>query len=311
MKESIVTRITENWDEIDRMEKTLSAPVPRLIMLEVTNACNLQCRMCGNRKMKRVRGRMPVELGRKAIREAAHAGIREVALYTTGEPLLYPELEKLIASAKQNNMRCILTSNGLLLNQKSAEMLCSSGLDSFKFSIDGTTREEYEDIRRGGSFDTLLKKVSLLKETRDRMGSGLKIICAMVLMKRNAGSIPVFRKTFGQLCDEILISPETSLGGKNGSAASTGGNDDFRPCRLLWDRIIVNYDGKITACCVDFDADMVYADLHSDSLLEAWNNKTMRLWRKMHLTNTIDGLPLCGNCDAPYVFEKGALINEN
>lgn len=311
MKESIVARITENWEKIDRMEKSGVAPVPRLIMLEVTNACNLRCEMCGNKNMKRVRGRMPLELGRKAIREAAEAGIREVALYTTGEPLLYPDIEELITEAKKNNLRCILTSNGLLLNEDTAEMLCRSGLDSFKFSIDGASRQEYEAIRSGGNFNTILKNVQLLKETRDRMRSGMSIICAMVLMKKNRGNVPEFKKTFSPLADEVLISHVTSLGGKNGEGDLFKAGKAPRPCRLLWDRVIINYDGKITACCVDFDADMVYGDYNSGSLLEAWNNATMQAWRKNHLMNRTDAMPLCSKCDAPYVFDRGALNGEN
>jgi len=81
-------------------------------MLEATNACNLKCKMCGNRNMKRSRGVMPLDLGKQAIREAAKTGIREVALYTTGEPLLYPYIEQLILTARESNMYCFLTSNG-------------------------------------------------------------------------------------------------------------------------------------------------------------------------------------------------------
>jgi radical SAM protein with 4Fe4S-binding SPASM domain len=311
MKESIVTRITENWEKIDRMKKSEIARVPRLIMLEVTNACNLRCEMCGNKNMKRDKGRMPLDLGRKAIREAADTGIREVALYTTGEPLLCPDIAELIKESKKNNLRCILTSNGLLLNEDIAEMLCRSGLDSFKFSIDGTSRQEYEAIRRGGNFDRLFKNVHLLKQTRDSMRSGMKIICAMVLMKQNMEHISRFRKTFGPLSDEVLISHMTNLGGKNGEGNVVKQRQGARPCRLLWDRIIINYDGKITACCVDFDADMVYGDYTSGGLLEAWNNKTMQSWRRNHLTNRVDTMPLCGKCDAPYVFDQSALNNEN
>ncbi len=313
MNEKTAERIAKNWERIDRMEKSESAQIPRLLMLEVTNACNLRCKMCGNPKMTRSKGFMPLEMGKRAIREAAETGIGEIALFTTGEPLLYPRLEQLLVEAKKHDLYCFMTSNGLLLNENTIEMLCGSGLDSFKFSIDGTNEEEYESIRRQGNFDTLLKNTRLLRAARDRLNSGLKIICAMVLMEENRNHLTEFERLFEPVADDILISRATNLGGKyekrNKSEKVYKPAAAVQPCRLLWDRIIINYDGKITACCVDFDAELVYGDYNSETLAEAWNNETIRGWRKKHLTGRVETMPLCDVCDAPYIFNADDLIN--
>ena len=305
MEENILNRIIKNWNKIDQEVKSRIASVPRLLMLEVTNACNLKCKMCGNRNMKRPRGMMCLDLGKRAICEAAKIGIQEVALYTTGEPLLYPHLDQLIITAKEKNMYCFLTSNGMLLNKELAKMLCKSGLDSFKFSIDATSKEEYESIREGGIFENLINNVKLLHETRNRLGSKLKIICGMVLMERNQKHLSEFRALFEPIADDILISKVTNQGGryKDTQGITSHGTKISRPCRLLWDRIIINYDGKITACCVDFDADLVYADYNNSTLIEAWNNEIMQTWRQNHLKGRIGSMPLCRKCDAIYVFE--------
>ena len=110
MHKKTAQRIVTDWERIDRMEKSETAQVPRLLMLEVTNACNLRCRMCGNPKMTRARGSMPLEMGIRAIREAAEIGVNEVGLFTTGEPLLYSYLEALIEEAKKNDLYCFMTS---------------------------------------------------------------------------------------------------------------------------------------------------------------------------------------------------------
>lgn len=70
-------------------------------MLEVNNARNLKCVMCNNRKIHRPKGTMPVELGISALNEAADFRIKEVALFTVGEPLIYKHLEVLFKEAKQ------------------------------------------------------------------------------------------------------------------------------------------------------------------------------------------------------------------
>ena len=309
MKEKISDRITKNWNKIDQEVKSRIASVPRLLMLEVTNACNLKCKMCGNRNMKRPRGMMCLDLGKRAICEAAKIGIQEVALYTTGEPLLYPQLDQLIITAKKNNMYCFLTSNGTLLNKELAEMLCNSGLDSFKFSIDAASKEEYEAIREGGNFENLISNIKLLHETKIRLGSKLKIICGMVLMECNQEHLSAFKTLFKPFADDYLISKATNLGGKlkDSNDIKAHGITKPRPCRLLWDRIIINYDGKITACCVDFDADLVYGDYNNSTLLEIWNNEIIQTWRENHFTGKVAMMPLCCDCNAPYIFDVNHL----
>ena len=118
MTSDIARSISKKWEQVDRLKKTILAPVPRLVMLEVTNACNLKCAMCQHPNMTREKGFMPLELGKKAIREAAKMGIKEAALFSTGEPLLYSHLEELIIEAKRRNLYCYLSSNGLLLNKE-------------------------------------------------------------------------------------------------------------------------------------------------------------------------------------------------
>jgi MoaA/NifB/PqqE/SkfB family radical SAM enzyme len=264
--------------------------------------------------MKRSKGFMPPELGKKAIQEAAQLGIREVALFTTGEPLLYKYLDELIIEAKNRNLYCYLSSNGLLLEKTVAEMLCTTGLDSFKFSIDASNKQEYESIRINGSFNRLINNVQLLKKTRDNLQSPLKIICAAIAISPDQKWIKNFQKLFGPLCDSVLISELSNLGGKINKHKTLNkkmSNKKRPPCRLLWDRIIICYDGKVTACCVDFDAELAYADYTETSLKKAWNNETIQKWRKMHLTEGTCSMPMCGQCNYPFLSDADELRKLN
>lgn len=309
MSDNIVERMIKNWERIDGETKSVIAPVPRVLKLEVTNACNLKCKMCGNKNMTRAKGMMPIELGKRAIREAAAIGIKEVALFSTGEPLLCQHLESLILEAKANNLYCFLTSNGMLLDEKATEMLFRSGLDSFKCSIDGTNKQEYESIRKGGNFDILLGNIKHLRRRRDELGSKLKIICGMVLLDENKNKVSAFKELFGSIADDFLVANAANIGGKNREISCDESFDFDKPklCHMLWDAIVVNYDGKITACCIDFDAELVYGDYNSDCLLDIWNNDIMQKWRNGHLSGDTKSIPLCNKCDAPYIFEANRL----
>lgn len=313
MSGSVAKSIAREWSHADGCEKTMIAPIPKLLMLELTNACNLKCIMCHNRNMTRKKGSMTVELGMRAIREAAQLDIKEVALFTTGEPLLYKQLDKLINEAKRLRLRSYITSNGLLLDKKTAEMICSEGLDSFKFSIDASSSEEYEKVRINGDYERLVDNVRLLRRIRDKLNSPMTIICASVMANPSKEKIDAFRAQFAHICDSILISEMNNLGGKIRLSNHPSGEDVkvLPPCRLLWDRINICYDGKITACCVDFDAELVYSDYNNTSLEHAWNNDTIQEWRRKHLAGETIDMPMCGKCNTPFLMNSDRIIELN
>ena len=152
-KNYIVDRIVNRWAGLKNKKMGPVASFPKILMLELTNACNLKCIMCTNPVMKRRIGTMPLRVATQAIEEASAMGIQEVGQFTTGEPLLYKKLPEVIKKVKDHGLYCYMTSNGLLLNHSKSKVLCESGLDSLKISVDGTNKEEYERIRLGGNFN--------------------------------------------------------------------------------------------------------------------------------------------------------------
>jgi radical SAM protein with 4Fe4S-binding SPASM domain len=80
-----------------------------------------------------------------------------------------------------------------------------------------------------------------------------------------------------------------------------GGDDNVAsfsnlPCNMIFERLHITWDGKLTACCADFDDNLVVADLNNTSLLKAWNSDKMISLRHSHLNNEIPKDILCYNC---------------
>lgn len=67
------------------------------------------------------------------------------------------------------------------------------------------------------------------------------------------------------------------------------------PCSMVLNRIHITFDGFLTACCQDFNYDLILADLKNTSLREAWYGKNAIALREAHLNKSLDGL-LCNNC---------------
>lgn len=295
---------------VDDKNYPLIAKYPNNIMIEVTNACNLKCKMCYHKNMKRKIGFMSEELFRKVIKEAIDLGVENVGLYTTGEAFLHPKIFDFIKIAKQKGINYVyITTNGISLNKDKIQKIIESGLDSIKFSIDSATKEFYEEIKVGASWGKLIANIKLLKKLRDEVDSKLKIFASYLITKGNYNDLFKYNAVFGDLIDETLFSFIDNQGGqvdvgfmipnemKEYLNKLITPSDELFPCGLLWHRFIINYDGTLTICCIDFDAKLVYGDLDRSTLRECWNNKKMQKFRKIHRERKFELLPLCHKCN--------------
>ena len=102
-----------------------------------------------------------------------------------------------------------------------------------------------------------------------------------------------------------MIIPAGTQGGRFNSdvkkiSKSANGKRELNkisPCSFLWDRIILTCEGFITACAVDYELDLVYADYKDTkkSIGEIWNNSIIKKLREKHLNKKLDNL-ICKNC---------------
>lgn len=294
-------------DQAPEKSHLLHAKYPKNLMVEVTNACNLRCIMCDNRKMKRKRGFMSLDTYKLVLENAKEIGIEMVGLYTTGESLLHPKIFDFIKMAKEKGFKYVyLTTNGIPLNEQKINKILGSGLDSIKFSIDAASKEVYERLRPGGDFDLLYKNVKLLREIRDRKKSKLKIYSSFVLTNKNYHELKKFKEFWKDLMDEIILYIVT-----NQASHQTKEFDGLVPenlkeiimknkekyCNRLWNRVIVTYDGKFTICPEDFEAELIYGDIHKESMKKAWNNEKMKKFRLMFKTGDFKLSLRCKTCN--------------
>lgn len=314
---AFIDRISREWREVEDRFESVDPDIPDTLMLELTNACNLRCVMCRNATMKRKRGFMSMEVIERALTEAKELGIKKIALYTTGESLMHLEFIDIVKKVKEYDFYCYTTSNGLLLTEETCEAMIEAGMDSVKISIDGANKEEYEQIRIRGKWDRLLEKMALLKRTRDRLKSEMKIYAGAVVTVVNENSIEQFKEVFGPLVDGIYLSPLVNQSGQLPEVYEKLKSDKvsietaWKPCKMLWDRIVLSYEGNFTACCVDYELDLQIGSFDEMSLEDAWHSAQMQAWRKMHLEGTVADMDLCKTCNAPLIQQVEVLNKAN
>ena len=97
-------------------------PPPRMAQIEITNRCNLSCRTCTRLKLPQL-GDMPYDDFVRLIDSLE--GVRRIWLSGQGEPLLHPDLPRMIRACAERGIRdTIVHTNGMLLHGEMAEGIC-------------------------------------------------------------------------------------------------------------------------------------------------------------------------------------------
>lgn len=170
--------------------RTELAPPPGELYLEVTNRCNLRCRTCPQYFGMDERFHT-LEWERFIAITDQFASLRRVVLHGIGEPLLNPNLGRMIRHLKERGAYVLFNSNGLLLRGAKARDLAASGLDELRVSIDGGTAETYQKVRGVDGFDRILgnlRRFAALQ--RDLAVSTPRVSLWVTGMKTTIGDLP-------------------------------------------------------------------------------------------------------------------------
>ncbi|MDQ4019709.1 MAG: radical SAM protein [Actinomycetota bacterium] len=131
---------------------------PVLVTLVVTRRCNLACGYCN--EYDHVSQPVPTEALLARVDRLADMGTSIVTI-SGGEPLLHPELDRVVAHIRRRGMVATVITNGYPLTRRWVERLNEAGLDYLQISIDNVK----PDAVSRKSLDLLDRKLELLAET--------------------------------------------------------------------------------------------------------------------------------------------------
>ena len=117
----------------------LSTRHPVLAHLIPIRRCNLSCAYCN--EFDKVSKLLPLEVMFSRIDRLAALGTTIITL-SGGEPLLHPELERIVQHIRGCGILAGLITNGYLLTPQRIERLNRAGLDHLQISIDNVVPDE-------------------------------------------------------------------------------------------------------------------------------------------------------------------------
>ena len=130
---------------------------PLLAQVVVTRRCNLACGYCN--EYDGFSPPVPTETLLASIDHLARLGTASITL-TGGEPLLHPDLDRLVRAARGHGMIVTMITNGFRLTKGWIERLNDAGLQGMQISIDNLQPDEISMK----SLSSVERKLALLAE---------------------------------------------------------------------------------------------------------------------------------------------------
>ncbi len=283
---------------------------PRYIDIEITNKCNFNCLMCptGTGAHSRPKGMMSDRLYHKIIDELKEYKT-PLRFIRWGEPTLHPKLIDYLRIAHDNGIITHINTNGSLLNKKMISDLIDIPIESIKFSFQGINRDGYAEMRNIDYFDELIHKIKLFHSMRGDNHYPYIHVSSTVTCESLDG-VREFKRGLSGFADLVTVG-RTNLDIINLDVCKLRDIDKLTilklrektirtnahmECPEVFDKLSINWDGSVTACCGDFDNKMVVGNLLEHSLRDLWTSEKMNYYRNLLADMRHDELDLCKTC---------------
>lgn len=133
--------------------------------LNITNRCNFRCTHCAFDSGVLDLPELTLSELEKILRETKEIGGQRFDI-TGGEPLVREDVDEIIKIGKGLGYKIELVTNGSLLNKEKLKKFKELGLDGIAISLDGSTPEAYNKIRRRDE-KTFYKVIENIRASRE------------------------------------------------------------------------------------------------------------------------------------------------
>lgn len=181
------------------------------IWISFDQRCNLKCLSCRReilRYSKKDRHRVDEML---QIVKDNLSHLDQIGLCGSGEPFASSSLRNFLENLNTSEypqLKISILSNGLLFDRQAWNSMakCHSSIKSIQISIDAASKENYEKIRIGGSFEKLMENLQFISHLR-REEQIEEFIISFVVNSINFSEMDSFvNMGIDLLCDQVYFS---------------------------------------------------------------------------------------------------------
>ena len=306
--------------------KTVLKSKPQRLVLELTNACNLNCIMCGRDEAKFSLTTLDVNILKNLVPILDE--VEEITLFGWGEPTLHPCFEEILAFLDNYPVKKYFLTNGMRLD-RIKDALFKYHVDIMAVSLDGAKAETNNSIRVNSSLDFIvnqLKEIVSIKKEKRLNYPYMNFV--MTMFDRNIEELPDLIKLASNIgLDEVKglyltafsdsLAKETLYNKKDKVKAifekaeklgeelgvkiklpylqgeDIGGKQFHKDCFVAWRDFFVGSDGYIRPC--QSSAKKLFKYDKNKSFEEMWNSKEYQKFR-----SEVNTEKMCEECKKCY-----------
>jgi len=300
--------------------------MPRSIQIEPTNRCNLRCEMCDIYTLNKSEVcDLSLENFKKIVSNFNYW--HTLKFWGVGEPFLNKDIFDMIKYETDKGNYVNVSTNGNVLSEEMVQKIIDSKLTRLIISIDGGTKELYEKIRKGASWDILMNNLRLIKEVIIDKGKKPTVRITTIIMKKtikDLRNIINLAKEFHidtilvqelqtghpgiHISSEEAVSEERKADEELKEMVKLGGKHNIKVmipdlkrrtkrerCVAPWLQNYITCNGDVTPCCRNISkSHYICGNVLKEPFKNIWNNEKYRSIRKALKSRNLPSI--CRNC---------------
>ena len=283
----------------------ITPSVPSYVLIEPSSICNMRCPMCFQTDKSfttnEFMGKIDIAFFKSIIDECHKEGVGAITLASRGEPTLHPDFLEMINYLKGKFLEVKINTNASRLNAELSEAIISS-VNHVVFSIDSHVPKEYEAIRKGGKFNTVLENVKEFWRIRNsEKYLSRKIRVSVSGVKVFDSQDPEgFKKFWECYADDAYLNDAEERWDTYNNKTH---NELVQSCVYPWERLYIWHDGIVNTCDVDYKSALSPGNFkNSGGLINTW--KKMNKLRELHLKGYRNKVLPCDRCGVSHPVLK-------
>jgi MoaA/NifB/PqqE/SkfB family radical SAM enzyme len=297
---------------------------PTMIVIDVTNLCNLRCPVCPvTFAMNRTRGLMGLDTFKAMIDDVNAAG-RKPAIYFnfSGEPTLNKALPEMIAYAAERGHDTFVSTNATKLSPEMSRRLVKSGLRRINLCMDGFSKESQESYRINSNFDQVKQGIEDFLRIKKEAGSKYPVTVLQTLLTSNSEpEIPAMLEWAKEIGFDRVRLKTFSLGSYTSSDFKKK-YEHFLPvdsklrrhaddsistvCTVPMYQTVVFWNGQLGLCCIDYDQMVKLPNVLEQGFTKAYMSDEAARARRDGYAKRFD---ICQNCNYSTADNMGFTID--
>jgi len=299
------------------------------LQLEITSRCNFRCIMC-DQAYRCIKGKDLNLSDFETILDKL-PGITTLCPQGLGEPLLNPDFMAMLELAKKRAIYTYVNTNFGLFTENIAKELARLA-DSVTISFSAGTKETYELIHKGSSFEKTIKNIKIFMRAKKELGhKDPEVELKFVIMSKNINELGDFIKIADELgirrvfIDDLIplkeikhlkVDNEESVKAiekvkKIAEEKNVKINFDLRrqslsvnKCTWPIDNVFIDVEGNVYPCCNigvffaegDSREKFSFGNILKQDANEIWKGKQYHQLRKMMMRNKTPAVCKMANC---------------